>query len=302
MIDQLFREEVRRFPVLAPEGGWQPADREDLLGDFLADRLDQVTANLLALATDDASMGRLLRKSIRNWLIDQARKTPLGSLRKLLEELLADDGTFERVPDGEPGAGRWRLAATKSLPWSGATAELVEAARAVPNVTIPKWSSTVRRAPVADRGSLVAVARAVLTAAGGSLEIAQLVEVFVARFPVVLDPAVVPILDDSEGGIASSQERTPEELVVAAEDELDAATTAATVVGMLTPQERQIVPLLDDAQAVRAVLGCGRSQAYHHAQRLKEKLKQLVGESDDVRAVALEVIELCRGVTLPEQS
>ena len=88
MITRLIREEARRFPVLAPRGGWQPADLDDLLGDFIVERIKKVTANLLTLAVDDASMGRLLRKSIRHWLIDRARRTPLGALRRMLNDLM----------------------------------------------------------------------------------------------------------------------------------------------------------------------------------------------------------------------
>ncbi|MGH3971969.1 MAG: hypothetical protein ACRDS9_01375 [Pseudonocardiaceae bacterium] len=146
----------------------------------------------------------------------------------------------------------------------------------------------------------MAVIGAVLRAAEGSVEVAQLVEVFVARFPAVLDPSVGPLPDDPDSSIALDEGLTPEEQLIAAEDEVDAAVTAAEVVGMLAPWERQIVPHLDTPPAIQAVLGCGRSQAYQHARRLKEKLTQLVGESDDVRAVGLEVIRLCGGAAAEE--
>jgi hypothetical protein len=298
LIDGLVREEARRFPALAPGGGWRQADLEDLLGDFLADRVEAVTANLMALAHDDASMGRLLRKSIRHWLIDKARGTGVGALRRALDAVLASEGSFERVPVGEAGAGRWRLAGTSAPPWSGAVGDLLDAARAVPNVKIPKWSSSTRRAPVADRVSLVAVARAVLGAAGGSLEVAQLVEVFAARFPVVLDPVEVPLPADPEAGARGAGDDggpTPEDLVIAAEDEFSAAVAAAEIVGMLSVEERRIVPYLHTPQAVQEVLGCGRSQAYHRVARLTEKLAQLGGDSEDRWAVGQEVIRLCGG-------
>lgn len=292
------REEARRFPVLAPRNGWQDADLEDLRGEFLAARVHAVTVMLLAQAGDEASMGRLLRKSIRYWLIDQARKKPVGALRRSLEKVLAAEDAFEEVPAGEEGGGQWRLASTSVPPWSGSAEDLGGAARAVPNVKIPKWSSTTRRGPVADRRSIVAVAVAVLDAAGGSLEVAQLVAMFVARFPAVLDPAVGPLPDDLDSSIGFSEGLSPEQQLIAADDEVDAAATAAEVVGMLSPCERQIVPHLDNPPAIQTVLACGRSQAYQHARRLKEKLTQLVGDSDDLRAVGLEVIRLCGGVTV----
>lgn len=300
LISQLVCEEVRRFPVLAPMGGWQGAGLEDLCHEFLVDRIQAVTTMLLAQAADEASMGRLLRKSIRYWLIDQARKTAVGALRRSVEKVLATEDAFEEVPAGEVGGGRWRLAGTAALPWSGKTEELIDAARAVPNVRIPKWSSTTRRGPVADRRSIVAVVGAVLDAAEGSVEVAQLVEVFVARFPVVLDPAMGPLPDDSDSSIAFDEGLTPEEQLIAAEDEVDAAVMATELVEMLAPWERMIVPHLNNPPEIKTVLDCGRSQAYQHARRLKEKLKQLVGDGDDVRAVGLEVIELCGGAAVEE--
>ncbi|MFD2415412.1 hypothetical protein [Amycolatopsis pigmentata] len=295
MINKLAREEVARFPALTPEGGWQPADLEDMVGKFLAERLEKVTPNLLALASDDASVGRLLRKSIRHWLIDQARQTAVGAVRRTVEKVLADEKGVEQVPSGELGAGRWRLASTAGMPWSGALADLVVAARTVSNVNIPKWSSVARRPPMADRASIAAVIHAVLTAAGGSLEVAQMVEVFVARFPAVLDPATVPLPGAVEFDARDGTTQTPEEQVIAVEEEIDAATTAISVVAMLSPQEREIVRRFGDIPAIQTLLNCGRTQAYHHAKRLREKLTQLVGDSDDVRATGLEVIRLCGG-------
>lgn len=293
-------DEAHRFPVLEPTSVWQDADLEDLCGEFLADRIHAVTRMLLVQAVDDASVGRLLRTSIRHWLIDQARKTAVGALRRRLENVLAVEDAFEEVPAGEAGEGRWRRVGTAVLPWSGRTEDLIDAARAVPNVKIPKWSSTTRRGPVADRGSIVAVANAVLKAAGGSLEVAQLVEVFVVRFPAVLDPAVGPLPNDLDASIVLGQGLTPEQQLIAADDEVNAAVTAAEVVGMLAPWERQVVPHLDSPRSIQVVLGCGRSQAYQHARRLKEKLTQLVGDGDNVRAVVLEVIGLCGSTAVAE--
>jgi len=289
---RLMREEARRFPSMAPAGGWHQDDLDDLTGDFFADRIRPVTTMLVVQAGDDASAGRLLRRSIRHWLIDRVRKTGEGALRRRLEEVLAGHDGFEQVPAGAEGAGRWRLARSGTPPWSGRLADLVEAARAVPRVKIPQWSLSARRSPVADKASIVAVARAAIQAAGGSLEIAELTAVFTARFPAALDPVIVPLPDDPDL-VARDADPTPEERQVAADEELDSGVSAEEIVGMLNPAERQLMPHLDDQQAIQTILGCGRSQAYYHAGRLKAKLSQLLGETEDMRAVAREVIRLC---------
>ncbi|MFE4828112.1 hypothetical protein [Streptomyces sp. NPDC056672] len=291
MVHKLLKEETRRFPALTHGTGWQPADWEDLFGDFLEERAKAVTANLLSLATDDASMGRLLRRSIRNWLIDRARETGPGALRRRLEEVLSAEPEFEQVPEGQPGAKRWRLQGSGWAPWSGDSGKLVEAAQAVSAVRIPKWSSTTRRAPIADRASIVAVASAVLSTAGSSLETAQLVEVFTVRFPIVLDPVIVSTEEGSEGAYRDVA-LTPEEAMVAAEADLEAAVTAEEIVGMLSPEERRLVPIADQQLKVRELLRCGRSQASLKVKRLRERLSQLIGDHD-VHRVGLEVIRLC---------
>lgn len=288
LIMRLMAEELRRLPVLWPAGGLCMADIEDMASDFYEDKGDKVTANLLVLATNDDSVGRLLRTSIRHWLIDQARKTAIGSIRHSVEKVLAGDATFQKVG---PGA-RWRLAGTTGGPFGGDHGELIRAAGSVRRVRIQPWRSTSRRAPLANRASVVAVCRAVLSAANGSLELGELVHVLLIRFPVVLDPAIVPV-SDFEYEYADV-ELTPEEHVVAADEELAAAVSAAQVVGMLTPDERRIIRYLDNLPALQHELGCGRSQSYEHARRLKEKLRELVGD-DDVAAVGREVIQLCGG-------
>lgn len=146
---------------------------------------------------------------------------------------------------------------------------------------------------MADRSSLTAVAHAVLTAADGSLEIAQLAHVFIRRFPVVLDYVVEPCDLDPDSVISDGP--TVEDLVVAVVTESDTAASAAEIVGMLTEKEQGILPHLEDARAVQDVLGCGRSSAYLEVTRLRAKLVQLAGDDENGRAVMMEVIHLCGG-------
>lgn len=297
LVSRLLREELRRFPDLVPAAGWQQADYEDVVQEFLVDRIAAVTADLLARATDDASMGRMVRRSIRNWLIDWVRKTPRGALRRRLEEVLRKDDAFEVVPDSHAGAGRWRLAGSQTGLWSGSIAELVEAAYGVTNVNVPVWTTDRRRSPVADRPSIVAILHAVFTAAQGAVEVATLASVFAQRFPVSLDPVEVTTEDEAMPNPSASDGREgmqdPESAVIGQEEELSIALSAAEIVGRLSAQERRLVLLLEVPAAVQEYLGCGRSQAYHQIKRLKAKLRLLIGGRPDRLAVAAEVIELC---------
>lgn len=287
LTQKLVREELARMLVLAGR------ESDDVVQDFFVDRLKSVTAMLMVQATDEASFGKLLRKSIRHWLIDQARKTGGGALRRSIEKILKDDA-FEQVPDGDPGAGRWRLSGTEGAPFGGDLEPLVEAARDVADVRVPKWTSGSRRPPLADHASLVAIMRAVLTKAEGSLEPAQLVFVFTQRFAAALDPIVGSVSDVAESGELPSGEPTAEDLVIAADTELDTACAAVEVHARLSADERTIIPVLDDVAAVRERLSLGRSRAYEMIERTRTKLVELAGTGPDAQQIVLEVIELCR--------
>ncbi|HEX4725962.1 MAG TPA: hypothetical protein VH333_25865 [Pseudonocardiaceae bacterium] len=121
-----------------------------------------------------------------------------------------EDSAFEQVAPGALASGwdGWRR-------FGGDEAKLIAAARSVRNVRIPQRSSSNRRGPLAGRVSIVAVCRAVLVAASGSLEIGQLVRVLLTRFPVVLDPVIMSVSDfeDDPAGV----QLTPEDRVIAAE-------------------------------------------------------------------------------------
>jgi hypothetical protein len=287
----LLREELRKFLPLAS------LELEDVVQDFLVDRIKPLTAALLSQATGDDSLARLLRVSIRNWLIDRARETGVGHIRRTIEKVLSAAADFERVADDEVGAGRWRIAGSKAPPWVGSVDDLTAAAWSVRDVRIPKWSSTTRRAPLADRESLVTIVRSVLTTAGGSVEIAHLVAVFANRFAAALDPRFASI-DDGDNPIdVESETLDPAKSLIADELALDVATAAAEIAARLTDAERGIVPILHDSSAIRLKLGKGRTQCAAFAARLKAKIRELAGTTDDAEEIVREVVALCGGVS-----
>jgi hypothetical protein len=297
LVSTVVREELGRFPVLAEQ------DSDDVVQEFFVDRIQVLTVMLLAQATNNDSFGRLVRRTARNWLIDQARKTGAGALRRTIEKMLGESADFDEVPAGHAGAGRWRLVGTSGEPWGGDTGRLIAAAWAVPNVRVPKWSSKSRRPPIADRQSLVAIARAILHEAGGSLETAQIVHVFALRFAAALDPLEVSLDADSNEdadiptprGEPPSQELGPEDLVIAEDVALDVAVAAAEIVGRLSGAERALIPVLDDSSKVRERLGLGRSQSAHFASTLKAKIRSLAGTAQNRDEIVREVIALCGG-------
>ena len=106
----------------------------DCAQEFFAAKGPAVTAALLAQVTDVASMARYLRRSLRHFLVDCARDTDLGAIRRKIEDLLSATEAFTRVPPGAPGAGWWQLAGDPLPAYGGDLQPLVAAAYAVPDV------------------------------------------------------------------------------------------------------------------------------------------------------------------------
>jgi hypothetical protein len=289
------REEVQRFRVLRPATGWTEDAIWDCTQAFFVEKGAAVTTGVLTQTTDAASMGRYLRRSIRNYLISEARQTDRGAVRRKIEDLLTATPDFTTVPAGAPGAGRWQLAREVTWPpYGGELEPLVTAAYAVPGVQAVRWSGP-RRAPLATDESLIAILEAVLAAAGGSMEPAELTWVLLQRFPAAAEVADAVLDHHVFERTAAPAEQRPDVLVEGNDDLDEVSARAADVYGQLSPAQRVLLPHLDaPITDVMKVLGVGRSQAYATVGKLKATLPELVPEDGLRRDVMLEVLRLCQ--------
>lgn len=280
-------QEVHRFPVLfAPGTTWNPDVVADWTQEFFAAQGVAVTVGLLAQVNDVASMARYLRQSIRHFLVDRARETDVGAIRRKIEDLLAASQEFTRVPAGTPGAGRWQLADDPRQPYGGALEPLVAAAYAVPNVQVVRWSGP-RRSPLASDAALVEILRAVLNRAAGSLEAAQLTAVLVRRFPAAVDYADASLDDQLFDVVVAPLEDRPDVMY-------EVGDRAQEVYVQLSPSQRALLPHMDKPVGEQTqILGLGRSQTYAASGKLKAALVQLIPD-DGLRAeVTMELYRLC---------
>ena len=281
------REETRRFTVLCPPGGWDRDAVEGLVSEFFVEKGQKLTADLVTIGVTPEVVGKVTRRWIRNFLIDRARRTPLGRIRRKLEEdMLGQYPEFLRVPPGEEGAGRWYLAGQPSYPYGGDFTPLIEAAYAVPGVKAVRWSGP-RRPPLTSDASLRAIVAAVLTAAGGSLEVAQLVHVVAQRFPAAAEPEDITI-DDDTFDQATRMHRDDPALA------LETGESISAVFDQLSPSQRALVPYLNrDINAVMEVLNVGRSRAYEAVRHLKDLLDRLLPDDETRAVVYAAVVERC---------
>ena len=283
----LMAEETRRFAVLRPPGGWDRDEIEGLVSEFFIKKGQRLTADLVMIGVTPEVVGKVMRRWIRNFLIDRARDTPLGRIRRKLEEdMLGQYPEFLQVPPGEEGAGRWYLAGQPSYPYGGDFTPLIEAAYAVLGVKAVRWSGP-RRPPLTSDASLRAIVAAVLTAADGSLEVAQLVYVVAQRFPAAAEPEDVTIDDDTFDRVARMGSDDPG-LVFEIGESIRAA------LGQLSPSQRAVVPYLDrDVDVVMEVLNVGRSRAYEAVKHVKGLLDRLLPDDETRGVVYAAVVERC---------
>jgi hypothetical protein len=279
-----WRSATRQFYVLEPSGGWTDESREDLLHEFLSEKLEDLTDAVVAVRDDEVAVVKVASRIMKNWLIDQARKTDAGAIRVRLEELLGEHEMFIR-PAGQ--GHRWALVGAETD--SGVDLDsLVAAAVAVRDVRAVRWSDDTRRAPMASGTDLVRVLEAVLQRAGGSVEIGTLVAVFRRRFAVTM-ASLVPLEADD-----TLPDRLAAPIELRAADAAEASNRAAQVYAQLSGRERRILLHLDDHHAVQDLLGVGRSVAYTLIGRVKNVLRGLAGEDVEPAEVAAELVRLAQ--------
>lgn len=193
------------FP--APEGHahWDADAVASAAADFLAS--PQTSRRLTDLAvhcrTDDALRARLQR-TVRNYLADLGRRTPVGRLVLRFKEVLTNDPAFGLAD------GYWSLTGANAEP-AGVDIDSLTAAMAQVDVVVPTaWATGNRQSPAVDADSVILLARSALTAAGGALRVTDMAKAGARRLgldraPLSLEstgfdpPAPSPMSADATG-------------------------------------------------------------------------------------------------------
>ena len=235
-------------------------------------------------SVDDASFAGQLDTAVLNWLRDDGRRTDLGKLMLRVKEILRSSDSFVHV--GGPD-DRWSLPGAAD---AGATeTSVLASAIAHLPVTVPRWTSSRRDAPLADRPSFEVLIVAVLTAAGGSVPVREIAGVLATR----LDHRRVPLavsLDALDGA------GEPADVGADPADHTAAEVHATAIFNQLSDRERLLVPHLE--QSVREIasrIGTGKSQAALVRQRLVDRLRgELLDDSAEEAGDTMGVLcDLC---------
>lgn len=275
---------ARNFPPPDELGNWGEEAVARTVSEFVAD--SQTPRRVLDLATacaTDQALAARLQGTVRNFLADLGRRTPLGKLVVRINEVLGRHEEFVRAH------GRWSLADGAGEPGS---ADVDRLAKVIGShrVSAPRWGHEARRAaPVADSDTIVALCKAMLGAAGGSLTPRTMAAAIgmrlgIGQAPVSLDAASLDpgALDgyparDSTADAALRESRAAEILVVLNDRERVALAWPEYTVRELAP-----------------VLGVGPSQAHIIRRRAIEMLREELADDPDGEAVAGRVLALSR--------
>ncbi|HEX7276352.1 MAG TPA: hypothetical protein VF244_03175 [Acidimicrobiales bacterium] len=277
---------TRNFPP--PEGhrAWDADAVWSAASEFMSD--GQTPRRLADLAvhcpTGDALRARL-QGTVRNFLADLGRRTPIGKLVVRINDVLRDDPAFELAGD------RW---ARRDGPSEPGTDDADALGRAIAGMTVvvPAWGHAARRAaPVADRDTIVSLCGAVLDAASGSLTPRALARVIGGRLGVGQAPLSLEVaaLDGPAGAPGGGS------APVSTESEALRLGRAAEVLGELNDRERLAVGFPElTVRQLAPVLGVSPSQGHVIRGRAAEVIRGELVDDDDAEGVALLVMELAR--------
>lgn len=281
---QMLYSTMRRVAVThnypAPDGFsyWDDDAVATGVHDFLTGpRATERLVQLAMLARDDDSFEKLLSKSLRNFLRDEARRTVVGKIVRRLKDVVADSKEF--IVDAE----LVRLAEASDAPFGGDEAALVRAALKV-DVSNRRWRPDAQRqGPLANREDTLAMIRNVLSAADSAVSFAALARVMARRYDLDQLPVaeVVDVLDPRVGSEY---------------DVIDVGDQVAAVLDQLTEVERHVLPLLDmSCRDAARLLPYGHSTIAKAQASLRTLLQQILPSGESGAAVLREVAERLAG-------
>ena len=305
----------RNFPP--PDGFalWDGDAVRSTVAEFMSDAQTPRRLADLAVhcATEDGLRARL-QGTVRNFLADLGRRTPIGKLVVRINDVLSGDSQFVRVDgrwarrNGPPEPGLRGPNAEASLHGPNAEAslrgpnaqpglddpDLLQRAIAGIDVVVPSWGHDAQRqAPVADRETVVKLCGALLDAAQGSLAPRTLARSIGGRLGLGQAPLSLEV-DGLEGaafpavpGAGPVGDSTGNEGL--------RYLRATEVLAQLTPRERLAMAYPElTVRDLAPVLGISSSQSNLVRRRAAAIVGTELIDDDDAEAIALLVMELAR--------
>ena len=277
--------DARNFP--APDGhdSWDADAVATAVSDFLAST--QTPRRFTDLATNcrtDDALKRRLQETVRNHFADSGRRTPVGRLVLRINEVLATEPAFVR-------RGRyWSLKRSVVEPPIVDLDALVVATAAVDVVVPTAWTGE-QQGPDADAPSIVRLAHAALTGAGGPLRAADIAQAVAKRLGLGGAPLSIEATAFDPPSSGTSADATGDEV-------LSNFRAREIFFGCLNDSERVSIGLSDSPVAkLGPILGVSGSTAALIRKRAVAILQSELRDEEDGQAVADTVLDLARSWT-----
>lgn len=275
---------ARNFPPPEGLGSWGEDAVAIVVSEFVAD--SQTPRRLVDLATacaDDQALKARLQGTVRNFLADLGRRTPIGKLVVRINDVLSRQEEFVR------SQGHWALTGSVVEP-AVPDVDHLASVIAAQKISAPRWGHDTRRAaPVADTETIVSLCKALLATAGGSLTprtmaAAIAIRIGIGQAPVSLDAASLdPAWSDSYPAIDATADTALRD------------SRAEEILQLLNDRERLALAWPEyTVRELGPVLGVGPSQAHIIRRRATEILKMELADDPDGQSVAGRVLELAR--------
>lgn len=286
-VHRLMAQIARSSSFPPPEGHsrWDDDAVSDAVGQLFADKPAFVTMGW-ALATDDRTLERVFLRTIKNFLIDQAKGTDTGKLRRRLRGLIDKDPAVAagKLPTGEDA---WWLADGPSEEWFGDVADLDRAASQVRGVRVTTLNPA-GPTPAATVAALMAIVHAVLATAGGAVRAQGVTRVVERRFGLATRPVTRPLLDGELGKQFLEQD------VAGADVAADVEAAAEAIWESLDATERSVCPhLLRSHVELETVLDMGPFETTATAEWLYAKMRLGCEDAANVDAIVARVMRMC---------
>lgn len=240
-----------------------------------------------AKAADEASLERLFLTSIKNFLIDEAKKTPRGKLRRRIARLMGEDAAYRKLKGSPP---RWGLADhAEGAVWQGDLDDLIAQAAQVKGVGITRWNHS-GPTPQQTVHALMAILLSVLQYAQGAVREEDLAKVLEARFGLLAPARITPLFAD-EGTVAAIVEQ---HAATTAPDPTGVEGVAEDIWQRLSPNERLLLPYLDkDAHHAAQLLEIRQGHAALVLSNLKTMLRDALSADSDPQVIMAALWRRC---------
>ncbi|MCX4758593.1 hypothetical protein [Kitasatospora purpeofusca] len=292
LLRQLVHQVRRTYGFPPPEGytEWSDDAADDVITSMLTREGEgrKFVTSCSVLAVDEASLERLFLAAIKNFLIDEAKKTPRGKVRRRIARLMSEDPVYRKGPGSPPG---WALAEhAEGAIWQGDLDDLIAQAARVTGVGITRWNHS-GPTPKQTVHALKTILLKVLQYAQGAVREEDLAKVLQTRFEL-LAPARFITLYADEGAVSELVEQRSADTA----DPVRGEGLAEDIWQRLSPNERLLLPYLDeDAHHAAQLLEIRRGHAAAVLSNLKTTLGRALSAETDQQSVMAALLWRCDG-------